>query len=146
MNKMEETKFKQVLFWVLSCTWGIVMTLIGSIVALVLIAMGYKPQRFHSLIYFEVGSGWGGVNFGAFFITSKGASLHTRQHESGHGLQNIMLGVFMPFVIAIPSLVRHWYREWLVRSGKKLYSELPAYDSIWFEGWATKLGEKYFAE
>ena len=41
-------------------------------------------------------------------------------------------------------MIRYWYRELIVRSGKKKYSELPDYDSIWFEGWATRLGEKHF--
>lgn len=143
---MENSKFKQILFWVLSCTWGIIMSLIGGIAALALIAAGYKPKRFHCLIYFEVGTDWGGVNLGCFFIVSKNSSLHTKQHEAGHGLQNAMLGVFMPFVIGIPSLVRYWYRKYIIKSDKKLYSELPAYDSIWFEGWATSLGEKHFYE
>lgn len=67
-----------------------------------------------------------------------------RQHESGHGLQNIMLGVLMPFLVSIPSMIRCWYRELIIRSGKKKYSDLPDYDAIWFEGWATRLGEKHF--
>ena len=52
----------------------------------------------------------------------------------------------MPFLVSIPSAMRYWYREYLVRKKKKLHSELPPYDSIWFEGWATKLGDKYYKE
>lgn len=40
--------------------------------------------------------------------------------------------------------IRYWYRELIIRSGKKKYSDLPDYDAIWFEGWATRLGEKHF--
>lgn len=65
-------------------------------------------------------------------------------HEWGHGIQNIILGPLMPFLVAIPSCIRYWYRELLVRSGEKKYADLPDYDSIWFEGWATKLGKKYY--
>ncbi len=129
-------------FWFVSLTWGLPMTLLGALIALALLMTGHKPKRFHYNIYFEVGEGWGGMEYGGFFFVNKNPSLHTRQHEAGHGLQNLMLGVFMPFVICIPSAVRYWYREYLVRSGKKRYFELPAYDSIWFEGWATRLGEK----
>jgi hypothetical protein len=50
----------------------------------------------------------------------------------------------MPFLVAIPSFIRYWYRELLVRSGEKKYADLPDYDSVWFEGWATKLGKKYY--
>ena len=135
---------KGILFWVLSLSWGLPMTLFGAICAFALLVTGHKPQRFHYFVYFEVGSGWGGFEAGGFFFVNKNPSQHIKQHESGHGLQNIMLGVLMPFLVSIPSMIRYWYRELIVRSGKKKYSELPDYDSIWFEGWATRLGEKHF--
>lgn len=131
-------------FWLLSWTWGLPMTLFGGLVALGLLITGHKPKRFHHFIYFEVGSNWGGFEAGCFFFANKNSSLHLKQHESGHGIQNIIFGWLMPFIVSIPSCVRYWYREIVVRTGKKKYSELPPYDSIWFEGWATKLGEKYF--
>lgn len=137
-------KKKIIGFWVLSLTWGLPMTLFGALVAAALIVTGHKPKRFHYLIYFEVGRGWGGFECGAFFVVNRGASLHLKQHEAGHGIQNIILGVFMPFVVSIPSAIRYWYREYLVKSGKKRYSELPSYDSMWFEGWATALGKNHF--
>lgn len=133
------------LFWLASWTWGIVMTLIGAFVAIALILTGHKPHRFHWFIYFEVGEDWGGFECGCFFVTSKKASLHTKQHEAGHGIQNIMFGVFMPFIVSIPSAIRYWYREYLVRSKKKKYNELSDYDAIWFEREATELGQKYFS-
>ena len=136
---------KAIGFWVASFTWGLPMTLVGCLVAIALMITGHRPRRFHYFIYFEVGEGCSGFNCGCFFVTCRSLSSVIKLHESGHGLQNIMLGVFMPFVIAIPSVVRYWYREYLVHSGKRTYRELPPYDSIWFEGWATKLGRKYFA-
>lgn len=133
---------KGVLFWLVSLTWGGVMTLAGAFVALALLVTGHKPRRFHCFVYFEVGYGWGGFELGAFFVVNKGAGLSIKQHESGHGLQNIMLGVFMPFVISIPSAIRYWWRRGKERKG---YAHtLPPYNSIWFEGWASALGEKYF--
>lgn len=93
-------------YWVLSCTWGVVMTVIGAVAALALIIAGNKPKIFHNNVYFEVGRAWGGVNFGGFFFVNQNASLATKQHEAGHGLQNIVFGVLMPFVVAIPSAVR----------------------------------------
>ncbi len=133
-------------FWIISCTWGIIMTLIGAVVALALLITGHKPQLYHGRVRFEVGTGWGGFSCGGFIVTNKNPSTHLKQHEAGHSIQNIMLGIFMPFLVAIPSMIRYWYREYLVSSGKKKSSELPAYDSIWFEGWATSLGEANFPE
>ena len=134
---------KNIGFWLLSLTWGLPMTLIGVLVAIALLITGHKPRRFHQYIYFEVGHSWGGCELGPFFICNEYPRLALKQHECGHGIQNIILGPFMPLVISIPSAIRYWYRIYLVNSGKKKESELPDYDSIWFEGWATKLGKRY---
>ena len=137
---------KKLLFWVISLTWGFPMTLIGAIITAILKVCGCKQKVFHGLIYTEVGEGWGGFNAGAFFFVSKDASDHTKRHEAGHGLQNIMLGFLTPFLVHIPSAIRYWYREYLVRFKGLTYNELPSYDAIWFEGGATQLGDKYFKE
>lgn len=140
---MKKNKF---LFHLLSFTWGLPMTLLGCIVALIMIVTGHKPQRFCDHIYFQVGETlWGGLELGwIFFLTDCRPSNHTKCHEVGHSIQACVFGPLMPFIISIPSAIRYWYREWLVRSGRKKYSELPDYDSIWFEGQASKLGEKYY--
>lgn len=134
---------KAVLFWLASLTWGLPLTLFGAVCALVFLVTGHAPHRFHWFIYFEVnGDGWG-FEGGPFMVVCKGVSLRLKQHEAGHGIQNIMLGVFMP-IISVWSLGRFWYRKWLVWRKKKKPWQLPEYDSIWFEGWATRLGTKYF--
>lgn len=69
---------KVILFYILSFTWGIIMSLIGSIVALALIIAGYKPKLFYHNIYFVVGKGWGGLELGPFFLISEGCGLHTK--------------------------------------------------------------------
>lgn len=162
MQKVKEgkkEKWEGIGFWVASLTWGCLMTLIGAIIALAMLVIGKKPRRFHYFIYFSIGEYWGGFNCGPFiFIDGDTAKSHERcvkaygkgsgwalrmiQHETGHGLQNIMLGVFMPFVIAIPSCIRYWYRELrYYRRGKEPKTE---YDAIWFEGWATNLGVEHY--
>lgn len=134
------------LFWILSFTWGILMSLYGIFVALVLLVSGHKPRRFYFLFYFEVGEDWGGFECGPFFVTDKTSSARLKKHEAGHGIQNILLGPFMPFLISIPSAVRYWYRRIIIkRGGASSASRLPPYDAIWFEKWATRLGERYFS-
>lgn len=140
--------FKAILFWLWSCTWGCLMTLVGAVVALGCLVTGHKPHLFHQNVYFRFGTGGWGFNAGPFFFLSKdcGESLHMKQHESGHGLQNLIFGPLTPFLVAIPSCIRFWYREWVVSSGRKKSSELPAYDAIWFEGTATRWGEKVYKD
>lgn len=97
-----------ILFYTLSLTWGLPMTLIGALITLALLISGNKPKTFHGRIYFEIGRDWGGVNFGPFFLVCENSSLLTKQHECGHGLQNILLGPLMPLIVSIPSAIRYW--------------------------------------
>jgi len=138
-------KMNPVVFWVLSLTWALPMTLVGALIFLALLCAGRKPKRFHYLFYIEIGESWGGFNVGPFFIVSKDPGLHIKQHESGHAIQNITYGPLTPFIVSIPSMCRYWYREFLVKTGRKKYNELPPYDSAWFEGEATRLGEQNFS-
>lgn len=113
------TKLKTVLYWLWSCTWGCIMTVIGAVVALGLLITGHKPKVFHYNVYFAFGRGWGGVNFGAFFFLSAWSPDSTKQHEAGHGLQNLIYGPLMPFVVAIPSAFRCLLRD-CTYTGKKI--------------------------
>lgn len=136
--------FTYIGYWVWSLTWGCIMTTIGLLVALVLLITGHKPHFFGPNIYFKVGSGWGGVEFGPIFVVCDNASMHTIYHEAGHGLQNLIWGPLMPFVICIPSAVRYWYREFIRRKDIKRYRDLPDYDDIWFEGQASAWGKAVY--
>lgn len=76
------------------------------------------------------------MNLGAFSILGEN-SFSVIPHEYGHSIQNIRFGWAMPFVVAIPSVVRYWFREYrysIQRPPKTGY-----YD-IWFENQASKLG------
>lgn len=135
---------KRTLFYILSCTWGAIMTSIGLVVLLVTLPFG-KFGIYHGRIYKRIGKNWGGVELGCFFLCDENAGEHTMAHETGHGLQNCIWGPLFPFVIAIPSAVRYWYREYIYRTNKEKYWKLPDYDAIWFEGQATKWGKAYVA-
>jgi hypothetical protein len=135
---------KRILFYILSFTWGGIMSVIGLLVLLVTLPFG-KFGIYHGRIYKRIGKNWGGVELGCFFLCDENAGEHTMAHECGHGLQNCIWGPLFPFVIAIPSAVRYWYREFLRRHNKEKYYLLPDYDAIWFEGQATKWGKEYVA-
>ena len=124
----------KVIFYILSLTWGLPMTLVGAVCSLFLLLMGHKPKTWRGCVCFEVGKDFGGVNFGMFFITEKNGGRKLKNHEYGHAVQNCILGIFMPFAVSIPSAVRYWWR--------RIKKPNTAYDSIWFEKWATKIGER----
>ena len=108
-------------YWILQCTWGIVMTFIGAVVALGLIITGHKPKLMGPTVYFEVGEGWGGMELGGFFLCSKDSSMRTKYHECGHGIQNIIWGPLMPFVVCIPSAARYWLFNFTTPLARAIY-------------------------
>ena len=133
---------KRILFYIISFTWGGIMTTIGLVVLLVTLPFG-KFGIYHGRIYKRIGKNWGGVELGCFFLCDNSADEYILAHESGHGLQNCLWGPLMPFVICIPSAIRYWYREFIWHFNKEKFNKLPEYDAIWFEGQATKWGKKY---
>ena len=131
-------QMKKSVFYLLSLTWGLPLTLAGSVVALALLLTGHKPKRWGYCWYFEIGRNWGGFEMGCFFVKDRTPSRHIMNHEHGHGIQNCYLGPFMPFVVCLPSSLRYWFRA--LRSRLFPQHKLKPYDSVWFEGQATRLG------
>lgn len=135
-----------VVFYILSFTWGFITSFIGLLILLPLV-LTKRVHKTHGRLYGvfpeAFGKGWG-FEMGCFFFVAQDCEkdLKLHSHEMGHGLQNILFGPFMIFLVTIPSVIRFWYREFkYYRKGK-----LPKtpYDDIWFEGQATALGAKYF--
>lgn len=147
-----------IIFWVVSCTWGIIMTTIGAVatVSLNLIKvigtwfgkeLKIKTHLNGCSFITEVGGNWGGLELGAFALCgnysedNKDWFAHTRKHEFGHAIQHLYMGPLFIFIVAIPSAARYWYKRIMQKMGKKFPNYW--YDSIWFEGGATKTGEKF---
>lgn len=123
-------------------TWGIIMTLIGYAARLVLKWKGIKGTQIGFAKAYKVGTGWGGISLGTTIIVAHDCcDTETVAHELGHGIQNAIFGVFFPFVVAIPSLIRSRYYVHLMNKGIEPKRD---YYSIWFESQATELGLEYF--
>lgn len=129
------------LFYLLSFTWGLPVSLAGCIIAFLFIISGHKPKRFGYCFYFETRHFKGGCSAGIFIFCCGGASQHMLMHEHGHGLQNCLYGVFMPFFVSIPSSTRYHYRNFKKRVLHKRL--ITPYESIWFEAEATKYGKRF---
>ena len=122
-------------YYILSYTWGILISIIGLIIAAALFIMGKRPVKNLYGWTFVVGKNWGGLSLGPISLICERGNKHTYLHEFGHSIQNCYFGPFMIF-ICIASAGRYWYRRIFNITN-------PPYDSIWFEGQATKLGELY---
>ena len=128
------------LFYLISFTWGLPLTLAGCIVGVALLVTGHKPQKWGHCYYFEVGNNWGGLEFGPIFLVNKNPSNYIRDHEAGHAIQNCWFGPLMPFIVCIPSAIRYWYRTMRNKMGKLCKT---GYYDIWLEAQASKLGNDF---
>ena len=140
MKKAEKkaTRINRSWFYILSFTWGGILTLCGILVSIVMILTGHRPRKWGYCWYFEIGKkNWGGCEWGPVFLKDKAESDRIKNHEFGHGIQNCFYGPFMIFLVSIPSTIRYWTRRLQTRLGRPPKTE---YDAIWFEGQATRLG------
>lgn len=128
------------LFYLLQFTWGLPMNIIGGLVALILLCCGKRPKRHGWNIYFELPVNFG-LELGIFFIAPVNDSLHTKNHELGHSIQNIYFGPFTIGAVCIPSAARFWFLELMYRIRGEQETE---YDAIWFEGQATNSGTEFY--
>ena len=131
------------LFYLLQLTWGLPVNLIGALVFLATLPFAASHKRFHHCFYSHIGHNWGGFSLGLFIFVDREPSMPTLRHESGHTLQVSLMGVFYLFLVAIPSAVRYWYREYLANAKRIPYGELAPYDAVWFERQATEWGSLY---
>lgn len=125
------------LYFILNFTWGIIMTLLGYIIAFILLLCRRIPYKYQTTFYFKIGKSWGGLELGMIFIRDKESNNTIEPHEYGHSFQNALYGPLAIFIIFIPSFIRYWYQEFRNKKHKKN----KPYDSIWFEGSATDIGE-----
>lgn len=126
-------------YYIVQWTWGIIMNLIGGCVYLYALFRKWPVEKYRNAIMIKAPKSFGGVNFGMFFVVGKNNE-HCAAHEYGHSLQNLHWGLAMPFVIAIPSAVRYWYRK--IKYTNKGLKPPTDYDSVWFEAQATEYGER----
>ena len=130
-------------FYLLSFTWGIILTLYGCLVALVMLLLGKKPRRWAWTRYFILGKkSWGGMECGMIFLRDHGKSPFINAREFGHAVQNCFFGPLMIPLVTIPSSLRYWTRRLLKRLG---HPPKKDYYAIWFEAQASRLGLKYSA-
>lgn len=128
------------LFWALSLSWGVLLTLPGLLLGMLLFWCGRKPMWHCGLLCFPLLHMSGGFSLGPVLFLSQRTGRVLWRHEAGHSIQNCLLGPLMPVVIALPSAVRYLYREYCLRARRGYM--LSDYEDIWFERWASELGER----
>lgn len=126
---------RKFVYYLASFTWGLPLTLAGICVAAIERLRGCAVSHFGHAIWIHR-PGNAGFSLGCFLFAPGDCLDHVIAHEYGHSIQNVWYGPFALICVAIPSVIRYWFRViYPVRIKKH-------YDSIWFEGQATNTGTK----
>lgn len=130
------------LYYLLSCTWGCLLTIFGLLVTLVLAIAKIFTKTIHfskyQWIYF-ISAGpdyWGGFETGLMFVRDQKSVESVNMHEFGHTFQNTLFGPIQ-IIWSISSAARYWYQEIRTKLGKTN----KAYDSYWLEDAASQCGQ-----
>ena len=132
------------LYYILTWTWGILMSLVGGVVSLYLSMKGRIKDTYYWIGAYKVGKNeyWGGCSLGCIYLRDFGTSSDSlNYHEFGHTMQNTLFGPFALFLCFIPSMFRYLK----FRSNDKKGIPNKPYSNIWFEASATECG-KYLVE
>ena len=136
---------KTLIIVILNFTWGILMNIIGFIIAIPFIIKSlfsktYKIKKSCFAYSIPIPYNNGSFSCGIFLFMCRDYDFYDTTHELGHSIQNAYWGILFPFVIGIPSIIRYWYREYIYHKGMFPRTH---YESIWFENDATRKGIKY---
>lgn len=127
---------KRFLVMFLQCTWGILQTLMGTVVCLKLRGC---PRRIYRGCIDTRWNKRGGMSLGLFIFTpnedTERAQL-VRVHEYGHCIQSIVLG---PLYLIVGLISVTWANLPYFRNLRK-EKNIP-YTSCFVESWASKWGE-----
>lgn len=127
------------LYYLLHFTWGIIMIIIAGLVAGILafvnlFTKNMQFKKYHGVLEIRLGQNWGGCDLGLVYLRDTTSSESVSEHELGHSFQ-VWLGIFFPFVVAIPSAIRWWIRRLQPNKQHK------PYDSFWAEDAASQCGK-----
>lgn len=137
--QLRRVNMKRKMYYVMSFTWGLPLTLCGLIVALFLLVTGHRPRRYHGCLHFELGrTRWGGLNLGPVLLTQREPPEYLVTHELGHAVQNTKYGPGM-IPLVIRSVCRYHVHNWKAWRGLPV----PSYYSDWFEAQASEYGQAY---
>lgn len=126
-------------YWILSLTWGVLMSIVSLFVFFGSLMVGLKPIRYYCGIHFRPKTNWG-VSFGWCQLS---CCPSIDAHEFGHSLQNCLYGPFWIILVGLPSCIRYQIWDWQIRHGRRSSGDWGAkYESAWYEHQATVWGQR----
>ena len=131
-----KTNFRpsRIRFYILSFTWGIILSALGLVASLALRALGYRqyPNQYGYVIFLGNNS-WGGFTLGPYSFVCPDATPELLAHEAGHSYQNALFGP-IAILLTLVSIVHYWVSYFVPKVQDDYYD-------FWTEKNATKLGE-----
>lgn len=121
---------KTILIAIISWTWGIIATLMGFVCFIATFSFGkVRWEKGHPFVL--IGNYWGAFTLGWFTIMDSQIESRVFAHETGHTIQNCILGPLSLIVIALPSIIHAGI--WSCFNSKKSYYK------FYTEAWANHL-------
>lgn len=111
---------KKFIYYLLHWTWALPMNIIGGIICLIALCCKCPVQKYRNAIEILVPWNFGGLEMGMFFIRGKDCP-SVAPHEYGHSIQMLWWGPLFPFVIALPSALRYWIREFKTPKARRIF-------------------------
>jgi hypothetical protein len=125
---------KTLSFYLIQFTWGIVQNILGLIAFVFCALLGGKIKPRHKFAFVcEVPKSPGSVSLGCFLLVTDYNDKYVLNHEYGHTLQSLILGVFYLIIIGLPSFI--W--AWLFKGWRKKRN--VSYYDFYTERWANQL-------
>ena len=149
MNKFKKVLFST-MFWLVSLTWGILLTIPGLIMGCIAILLGGKPHRNGCTFIVEIGRNWGGFSLGPVALCCESSLddvawyTHTRAHEFGHSIEHLILGPLHLFLVIIPSAIRYWCLRKFGYRHSYDYAIFEYTASKWGYYWMKKLDNRFY--
>lgn len=134
----------RVIYYILQCTWGLPLNLIGGLIWLYLHIRGARSFRYHNAIatYWDRESN---MAIGMFVFLEKDLENQEERilyHEYGHTFQSAWLGLLYLPVIAVPSLI--WANS--KRLGRYRRRTHTSYYQFYPERWADRIGSSQLSK
>ena len=131
MNKFQPSR---ILFYILSFTWGIILSSLGAIAFLALRILGvpWSPNQYGYVTYLGKPH-WGGFTLGPFSFVCPNATQDLLTHEAGHSYQNMAYGPFM-VILTLVSIFHYWISCFVPKVQNNYYD-------FWLEADASKWGK-----
>lgn len=121
-------------FYFVQFTWGLLQNILGLLLFICCVCFGCRVKPRHKFAFVcEMPKSRGSLSLGCFIFVKDYGNKYLVNHEYGHTLQSLLLGVFYLIIIGLPSFIwAAFFKGWRKRHGVSYYA-------FYTERWANRM-------